>query len=86
MKLPCLLLIPGLVSAGYAQAQTQVPVPQVPNRQAALKAIKMACKKETPKLCPGLSGNTALACLQTNIEQLSPGCKDAVVNAGKAIL
>ena len=86
MKLPCLLLTAGLIAAGHAQAQTQVPVPQVPDRHAAIKAVKAACNKETPKLCPGLSGNTALACLQSNIEQLSAGCKDAVVKAGKSIL
>ena len=86
MKLTCLLLIAGLVGAGFAQAQTQVPMPQLPGREAALKAVTGACKGETPKLCPGLSGDTALACLQSNIEKLSPGCKDAVVKAAKAVL
>jgi hypothetical protein len=83
MKLPCLLLIAGLVAAAGAQAQTPAPAPQMPSREAALKTVMEACKTVTPQLCPGLSGNTALACLETNIEKLTPGCKDAVVKLAK---
>ena len=84
MKRPCLLLIAGLVAAGCAQAQTQAPAPQLPGREAAVKAAMDACKGQTPQLCPGLSGNTALACLHSNIDKLSPGCKDAVVKLGRS--
>jgi hypothetical protein len=86
MKLSCLVLIAGFVAGESAQAQTPPSVPKTPGMEAALKTVASACKSETPKLCPGLSTQTAFACLQSNIEKLSPGCKDAVVNAGKSIM
>lgn len=86
MKLSCLLLIAGLTTAACAQAQTPPPVPMPSGSKAALQAVMNACKGQTPQLCPGLSGNTALACLQSNIEKLAPSCKDAVVKAAKASL
>ena len=86
MKRRSLLLIAGLVAAVGAQAQTQAPAPQSPGWEAALKAVTEACNGETPKLCPGLSADTAVACLQTNIDKLTPSCKDAVVKAAKSAL
>jgi hypothetical protein len=80
------LLVAGLVAAGCAQAQTQAPVPapQPSGWEATLKAVTEACKSESPQLCPGVSADTALACLQTNIDKLTPGCKEAVVKAARA--
>jgi hypothetical protein len=89
MKRTSLLLIAGLVAAVCAQAQTQSPAPQAPQPsgwEAALKAVTEACKGETPQLCPGVSADTAVACLQTNMDKLTPSCKDAVVKAAKAAL
>ena len=85
MKLPHLLLIAGVV-AECAQAQTQAPAPPPAGWEAALKAVTEACKQEKPQLCPGLSEATALACLQTNIDKLTPSCKDAVVRAARSAL
>ena len=87
MKGRSLLLITGfLVAAVCAQAQTPAPAPQSPDWEAALKTVAGACKADTPQLCPGLSASTALACLQSNIDKLTPGCKNAVVNASKSAL
>ena len=91
MKRTSLLLIAGLVAAVSAQAQTpapQTPAPasQPPSWEAALKSVTEACKGETPKLCPGLSESTAVACLQSNIDKVTPACKDAVVKAAKSAL
>jgi len=93
MKLPCLLLIAGLVAAGSAQAQTQAPAQapaqaptQAPGWEATLKEVTEACKGQTPQLCPGLTGNTALACLQSNYDKLTPSCKDSVMKAAKSAL
>jgi len=33
-----------------------------------------------------MTAETALACLQTNIDKVTPSCKDAVVKAAKAAL
>jgi len=86
MKRSSLLLITGLVAAVSAGAQTPSPAPQPSGWQAALAAATEACKDETPKLCPGLSTDTAMACLQGNIDKLTPSCKDAVVKAAKSAL
>lgn len=86
MQRKSLLLIAALVTAVCAQAQTQSPAPQPSGWEAALKAVAEACKGESPKLCPGLSTDTALTCLQTNVDKLTPACKDAVVKTAKAAL
>ena len=86
MKPRCLRVIAGLVIAASAHAQTQAPEPQPSGWEAALKAVVEACKGETPKLCPGVSTDTAVACLQSNIDKLKPGCKYAVVKAAKSAL
>ena len=85
MKPPHLLLITGLVAA-CAQTQAQTPAQPPAGWEAALKAVTEACKQEKPQLCPGLSEATALACLQTNIDKLTPSCKDAVVKAARSAL
>ena len=92
MKRRCVLLIAGLVAAGCVQAQTQTPAqtpapaPQPSGWEAALKTVTDACKGDTPQLCPGMTAETALACLQTNIDKVTPSCKDAVVKAARAAL
>ena len=89
MRRTSLLLIAGVVAAGCAQAQTQAPTPAPaaqPSWEAALKSVTEACKGESPQLCPGMSAETALACLQTNIDKVTPSCKDAVVKAARAAL
>jgi hypothetical protein len=86
MKRTSVLLAIGLVVLVCADAQTPAPAPQQSGWQAAVKDVTEACKSETPKLCPGLSTDTAIACLQTNIEKLTPSCKDAVMKAGKSFL
>lgn len=90
MRRTRLLLIAGVIVAVGAQAQTQAPAPapapQPSGWEAALKSLTDACKGETPQLCPGMSADTALACLQTNIDKVSPSCKDAVTKAARAAL
>jgi hypothetical protein len=87
MKRTTLLLIAGLAAGMCADAQTPAPAPQ-PSAgwEAAVKSVTDACKGETPQLCPNLSAETAVACLQGNIDKLTPSCKDAVVKAAKAAL
>jgi hypothetical protein len=87
MRRTSLLLIAGLVAAAGARAQTaQTPAPaaQPSGWEAALKSVTEACKSETPKLCPNLTAETAVACLQSNVDKLTPSCKDAVVKAAKS--
>jgi len=86
MKRRSLLLIAAVVGAVCAQAQTQAPAPQPSGWETALKEVTTACKEETPQLCPGVSADTAAACLQSNIDKLTPSCKDAVVKLAKSAL
>jgi hypothetical protein len=86
MKRGHLLVFVACVGAVCAQAQTPTPAPQPSGWEAALKAVTEACKGETPQLCPGLSTDTAVACLQTNMDKLTPSCKDAVVKLAKSAL
>lgn len=81
-----LLLIAVLVATVWAQAQTPSSTPQPSDWEAALKAAAEACKGDIPQLCPGLSSDTAMACLQSNIDKLTPGCKDSVVKLAKSAL
>jgi hypothetical protein len=85
MKRNRLLLIAGPLLAMCAQAQTPPSAPPS-GLEAALKAATEACKGETPQLCPGLSTDTAMACLQSNMDKLTPACKDAVTNLAKSAL
>jgi hypothetical protein len=87
MRITSLLLIAALITTGYARAQTQPATPaQSPGWEATLKGVTEACKQEKPQLCPGLSEATALACLQSNYDKLTPSCKDAVLKAAKSAL
>jgi len=52
----------------------------------AFESATDGCKGETPQLCPGLSAETAMACLQNNMDKLTPSCKDAVVKLAKSAL
>lgn len=86
MKRASRVLIAGLIAAVAARAQTQAPAPQPSGWEAAVKSVTEACKGETPQLCPGLTAETAVACLQGNVDKLTPSCKDAVVKAAKSAL
>jgi hypothetical protein len=86
MRRTSLLLIAGFVAGASAEAQTPPPAPPPAGWEATLKTVTEACKGQTPQLCPGLSGDTALACLQSNYDKLTPSCKDAVVKAAKSAL
>lgn len=90
MRRMSLLLIASLAVGGYAQAQTQAPAPAPATPpagwEAAVKSVTEACKGETPQLCPNMSADTAVACLQTNLDKVTPACKDAVMKAARAAL
>jgi hypothetical protein len=86
VKRTALLLIYGFAAAACAQAQTPAPAPQPAGWEAALKAVTDACKGETPQLCPGVTADTAVACLQGNYDKLTPSCKNAVAQLAKSAL
>lgn len=51
-----------------------------PNRQA----LQQACMADYQALCAGAlpGGGRIKSCLQQNMDKLSPGCRDALQNAG----
>jgi hypothetical protein len=87
MRTKRLLLVAAVFAVLSAQAQNPPPAePPAADWQAALKSVTEACKGDMPQLCPGLSVDTAMACLHTNIDKVTPACKDAVVKLAKSRL
>jgi hypothetical protein len=83
MKLASLVLISALAAAALAQAQTSAPAPApVPDAPSARKA----CRADAMKLCSGMRGQVALACLRSNSDKISPDCTDAIQVATTAEL
>ena len=70
------------VAAGRAAAAAQQP------SQAQISAIRNACRADFMAHCSGVApgGRDALACLQKNIAELSPGCQQAVSAVSEAAL
>jgi hypothetical protein len=86
-KWQSLLFTAALLGALSARADTPPPTePPAADWQTALKSVTEACKGDMPQLCPGLSVDTAMACLHTNIDKVTPACKDAVMKLAKTRL
>jgi len=74
------------LAAQAARAYDQLPVPpasaQGPSEQAVADA-RAACGTDIQKLCTGVQpgGGRILACLKQHKDQVSDGCKQAVVKA-----
>jgi hypothetical protein len=67
-----------------AQSPAQSPPAQTPSQQAVADA-RMACETDIQTLCTGVQpgGGRILACLKQHKDQVSDGCKQAVVKATK---
>jgi Cysteine rich repeat len=63
---------------------SQSPPTQGPSQQAMADA-RAACDTDIQKLCPGVQpgGGRILACLKQHKDQVSDGCKQAVIKATK---
>ena len=67
-----------------AQSPAQPPPAQTPAQQAMADA-RVACATDIQKLCTGVQpgGGRILACLRQHKDQVSDGCKQAVVKVNK---
>jgi hypothetical protein len=67
-----------------AQSPAQPPPAQAPSQQAVADA-RAACESDIQKLCPGVQpgGGRILACLKQHRDQVSDGCRQAVIKATK---
>ena len=67
-----------------AQSPAQSPPVQAPSQQAVEEA-RAACATDIQKLCTGVQpgGGRILACLKQHKDQVSDGCKQAVLKATK---
>ena len=74
MKLRTLVLLGAALAAPVLYAQAP-PAPS-PEMQAAREAVNKACANEAA--CTGKTGREMFACLRTNTDKLSAGCKDAL--------
>jgi hypothetical protein len=81
-------LLPTPPSSAQSPAQSptqppaQSPPAQTPSQQAMAEA-RAACATDIQKLCTGVQpgGGRILACLKQHKDQVSDGCKQAVVKA-----
>ncbi len=81
-------LLPSPPSSAQSPTQSQPPAQsppaQAPSQQAVADA-RAACETDIQKLCTGVQpgGGRILACLKQHKDQVSDGCKQAVVKATK---
>ena len=79
-----LLPAPPSPSQPPAQMPTQPPASQPPSKEA-VEAARAACETDIQKLCTGVQpgGGRILACLKQHKDEVSDGCKQAVMKATK---
>ena len=75
MKLHTVVIAAALLAASAAQAQPPAPSPEV---QAARDAFRKACADDTKSLCGDKQGREMMACMRSNADKLSAGCKEAM--------
>ena len=77
-RLAAFIAVTAALAAPLAQAQT-VPLEL---RSEALALMQM-CRADYDRLCPGVvpGGGRVLACLQSQANELSPGCAQALPRA-----
>jgi len=75
MKIGTIVIAAALLAASAAQAQPPAPSPEV---QAARDAMRKACADDQKSLCGDKQGREVFACLRSNADKLSAGCKDAM--------
>jgi len=79
-----LLPTPPSSTQSPAQSPAQSPPTQAPSQQAVADA-RAACATDIQNFCPGVQpgGGRILACLKQHKDQVSDGCKQAVVKTTK---
>jgi hypothetical protein len=75
MKMRMTIFAAALLAAAAAQAQPPAPSPEA---QAARDAFRKACAEDTKTLCGDKQGREVFACLRSNADKVSAGCKDAM--------
>ena len=75
MQLRTIVFAAALLAAAAAQAQPAAPTPE---HLAARAAVHKACADDSKSLCGDKQGREMFACLRSNADKLSAGCKDAL--------
>jgi hypothetical protein len=75
MKMRTFVFAAALFAAVAAQAQAPAPSAE---HLAARAAVHKACDADSKSLCGDKQGREMFACLRSNAEKLSAGCKDAL--------
>jgi hypothetical protein len=75
---------PAAQTPAQSQSPAQPPPAQAPSQQAVADA-RAACETDIQKLCSGVQpgGGRILACLKQHKDQVSDGCRQAVIKATK---
>jgi hypothetical protein len=86
MKLSAMLLSAALAAAASAGAQTpDNAAPPSADVKAARTAMLKACATDINSNCVDKERRELMMCLRSNIDKLSPACKDAMSNLQKAV-
>jgi hypothetical protein len=75
MKMRTFVFAAALLAAAAAQAQPPAPSAE---HLAAREAVHKACDADSKSLCGEKQGREMFACLRSNADKLSAGCKDAL--------
>lgn len=75
MKMRTIVFAAALLAAAAAQAQAPAPSAE---HLAARAAVHKACADDSKSLCGDKQGREMFACLRSNAEKLSAGCKEAL--------
>ena len=75
MKMRTIVFAAALLAAAAAQAQDPAPSAE---HLAARAAVHKACADDSSSLCGDNQGREMFACLRSNAEKLSAGCKEAL--------
>lgn len=76
MKMRSIVFAAALLAAAAAQAQPPAPSAE---HLAAREAVHKQCADDTKSLCADKkAGPETFSCLRSNVDKLSPGCKDAL--------
>ncbi|MBW8636256.1 cysteine rich repeat-containing protein [Hoeflea sp. WL0058] len=75
VKTPLLVLSFALLFAGQATAQNLTP-----EQRKMARAMMKTCQPDYTRLCSGVEsgGGRVLACMETNLDALSPDCRESV--------
>jgi len=71
------------IAAGAAMADEPPAAQPTPAQQKAMQEVRAACQTDVQKLCASVQpgGGRIIACLKEHKDEVSEGCKQAILKA-----